>query len=467
MSQEPVYKNTYALATQAFQDGKAILDRAKAEGRELSEQEGAKAESLFTRSEELKVEGDRQKLDWMCGRADKVINEDPTPGIGLDDLKKFPPGRPRGPNPPEALPIPGRGGKKRYSELFGDALAADTGGFQSWAEFCDVVAHGLADSRLKIGSTQLGGQGSSGGFAVPSGFSRMFLDSSLETEVVRPRAKVYPMVTDDLRIPGFDSSDSSSTTFGGFDVGWQAEGATATRSTGKIRAVLLQAKKLSLYVAASSELVADGAGFGEQLGEKMQEALGFGLDSAFISGTGSGQPLGILNAGSTITVSKETSQTADTIEYANLIKMYARLLPRSVRRAVWIVHPSTLPQLLNLSVRFQNVGETDYIGGSFIPALREDGTGRMYILGREVVISEKASPLGDAGDIILADLSLYGIGMRSDIVLERSNAPGWLSDVIDFRVKLRVDGQPLMEKAYTPSNGSDTLSWAVVLEART
>ena len=43
------------------------------------------------------------------------------------------------------------------------------------------------------------------------------------------------------------------------------------------------------------------------------QALGYFEDVAFISGTGAGQPLGILNAPALVTVSKETGQAADTI----------------------------------------------------------------------------------------------------------------------------------------------------------
>lgn len=73
--------------------------------------------------------------------------------------------------------------------------------------------------------------------------------------------------------------------------------------------------------------------------------------------------------------------------------------------------------------------------------------------------------LGSKGDLILADLSQYAIGMRKEIALDRSNVPGWMEDMTDYRVIVRVDGQGTWDKPVKPKNGI-MLSWAVALEAR-
>jgi len=41
--------------------------------------------------------------------------------------------------------------------------------------------------------------------------------------------------------------------------------------------------------------------------------------------------------------------------------------------------------------------------------------------------------IGAKGDLILADLSQYAIGMRKEIALDRSNVPGWMEDMTDYR----------------------------------
>ena len=66
--------------------------------------------------------------------------------------------------------------------------------------------------------------------------------------------------------------------------------------------------------------------------------------------------------------------------------------------------------------------------------------------------------------MILCNLGAYALGMRSEIILERSNAPGWTEDLMSFRVIVRFDGYPLLNTPITPANGGNTLSWAVVLD---
>lgn len=62
-------------------------------------------------------------------------------------------------------------------------------------------------------------------------------------------------------------------------------------------------------------------------------------------------------------------------------------------------------------------------GGVHIPVFKEEN-GRFTIWGKEVIFTEKCPSLGKMGDLILADLSQYAIGIRKEISLDRSTAPG-------------------------------------------
>lgn len=73
--------------------------------------------------------------------------------------------------------------------------------------------------------------------------------------------------------------------------------------------------------------------------------------------------------------------------------------------------------------------------------------------------------LGTQGDVALVDFSQYTIGLRKEVSIDKSNAPGWTEDMTDFRVIVRVDGQGTWNEAITPKNG-DSLSWAVTLAER-
>ena len=55
-------------------------------------------------------------------------------------------------------------------------------------------------------------------------------------------------------------------------------------------------------------------------------------------------------------------------------------------------------------------------------------------LGRPVVVTDAASTLSSAGDIIVADLTQYGIGMRREITMEMSRGAYFASDEIGFKL---------------------------------
>ena len=156
-------------------------------------------------------------------------------------------------------------------------------------------------------------------------------------------------------------------------------------------------------------------------------------------------------------MSKEGSQTAATVNYTNLTKMFARMHPASMPNSVWVANPTTIPQLLALTVVVSS-------GGSHIPVLTESN-GQFRILTRPVIFTEKVPVLGTKGDIGLYDFSGYVVGLRQDFSIDKSAHVGFTRDTTYYRGLLRADGQPKLASAITPKHG-DSLSPFVVLETR-
>jgi HK97 family phage major capsid protein len=344
-----------------------------------------------------------------------------------------------------------------YHQMFADA--GDMGGFADAEEFLTVVASGLSDPRiLRLNAaTHLEGVPAQGGYVVPPGVAAAWLDAAMEDEIVRPRCDVQPMTTNELRVSGFDVNDMSTSAPFGFTAEWSDENVDTTAQVGKFRMIRLNAKKLKLYSEASSELVADGVSFESQLGQAMMKACSWGLDSACFTGTGSGQPLGVLNDPALVVVAKEAGQQTATILYENIVKMYSRLHPSAMKGAVWCANSTCLPALLTMSLA---IGTS----GAFLPAVKESD-GNFTLLGLPLLFTEKLPVIGSQGDIVLAQWQNYVLGLRKDLVLETSNAPGWGRDVMSYRVILRADGMGKWNKPITPKAGS-TRSWCIALAAR-
>lgn len=342
----------------------------------------------------------------------------------------------------------------RFAQMF-PAAAHDARGWESLGEFVQAASNRLADPRLFAADGGNIGVPSEGGFMVPTQFYAELLDLSLESEIVRPRARIVPMRSDKIEAPIWDKYDRSGGAPFGFSIRWMAETATGAKQKPSLAAIGLNAKKCAIYCPASNEMVADGVGFEDQLREGMSVSMSWGLDDAFLNGDGAGKPLGVFNSASLITVDKESGQAADTVIFENLAKMAAR--HRNYANATWVVSQTAMPQLLTLSIPIGTAG-------SHIPVLTKNA-GQFEILQRPVIFTEKLQPVGDLGDILLADFNQYVIGLRQDADFAKSEHALFDTDETFFRIVSRLDGMPIDASADTPKNG-DTLSAFVTLAAR-
>lgn len=304
---------------------------------------------------------------------------------------------------------------------------------------------------------------SEGGFLVPEEFRAELLRLSLETAIVRPRARVVPMGSRTLDFPAIDETSRVSSIFGGIVVYRTEEGAELTESSAAFGRVKLEATKQTALAHVTNELVRDTAGaFAMYIQQMFPEAMAFYEDIDYISGNGAGAPLGALSGQNTalIAVSGESSQTASTIVWQNVLKMYARMLPSSLGRAVWIASPDTFVELATMAL---NVGT----GGSAVWIT--DGTGApvLTLLGRPVIMTEKApAALGTQGDLSFVDFGMYLLGDRQMMTVDSSTHVKFTSDKTTYRVIQRNDGRPWLTSPITPHNNSATLSPFVQLATR-
>lgn len=431
--------------TEVLMDSEDIIETAEKESREL------------TATESDRLQKNRAKLEILAGKLKKEIDaasyatlenalpiDNMWPGQSALETR-FDSGNGRRPVAQGAV-------RKTFKELFPPTGAQSTVSFN---ELCGAINTGT----FLPGMTAMNeGSGSAGGFLVPDQVSYDTLGAIYESSIVLPRCRTYPMSSEVLKVAGLDASSAESgTLFGGMTFQWVPEEGTLTPTDPTLRKVELTARKLAILSKVSNELNEDSP-IGAQIESAMRSGGAWAVDYALLRGTGAGQPRGVLADPALITVSAEDAQDADSIVFENLTKMLARIHPACFNNSVWVVNPTTIPQLLQLSMP---IG----LGGVAIPVLRENNGG-WQILTRPVLMSEKLPVLGDAGDILLCDLSQYGVGLRKDLTIERSGHIYFTSDESCWRGILRLDGQGLWKSAYTPRHG-DSLSWCVQLAART
>jgi HK97 family phage major capsid protein len=356
--------------------------------------------------------------------------------------------------------------KRTYRSVFRAKQLEIMGGlptdnWRSFSEFLTVIGKRGYDPRLEIGEKRAMTEGvpHDGGYAIPEGFSEIIWDPVIEKSIVLSRAAIRPMKTNMLKVPAFGIGSHATDIYDGFIAYWTEETGTLTETTPKLRDIQFDAKKLSIYTTVSNEFLMDLPGGDAVITKAMSDALGWYLDYYLLNGVGGAEPKGLLNSTALVSVAKETGQATDSLVYSNLAKMFSRMLPGCRERAVWIANPNTIPQLMSLSVAIGTAG-------SFYPVLNERG-GTFTIFGKPVILSEKMPALGDANDIVFADLSQYMIGLRKDIWVDKSEHFLFSTDKTAFRVQIRCDAHLIQDESLTPKKAtSDTLSSVVGLAER-
>ena len=306
---------------------------------------------------------------------------------------------------------------------------------------------------------------SDGGFLVQTDFSSELLQDVFQTGVLAARCRRMQISgnSNSIKINGVDETSRVSTRYGGVVGYWKDEAALKTESKPKFRQIELNLKKLIGLCFATDELLADAAALESFIRQAFPAEFGFLLDDAIVNGTGAGQPLGILNSGCLVTVSKETGQKADTIVAENIVKMYSRMFAASRANAVWLINQAIEPQLFTMSLAVGTGGVPIYM-----PAGGLSQSPYATLFGRPVIAIEQCAALGDLGDVIFADLGGYVLAEKGGIQADMSIHVQFKYDESVFRFVMRVDGQPVRASALTPYKGGATATQShfITLEAR-
>ena len=201
----------------------------------------------------------------------------------------------------------------------------------------------------------------------------------VEHAVVRSRATVIPMSTLRVPIPLIDSTSNVNSVFGGVVGYWTEEAAALVESQAAFGRAVLEARKLTAYAAIPNELLADAVAFGSFFDQIFPQAIAYFEDVAFLNGSGSGEPTGVIGSDGSVTVNGESGQTTKTVLYQNVVNMYSRMLPTALDGAVWLCSPDVLPQLFQLSLAVGTGGSTVMVGN--YPGATAADQPKMSLLG--------------------------------------------------------------------------------------
>ena len=430
----------------------SIQAMADSEDRELTEDELKDIKALSDKFEDIEARIEqRERISEQNNRL----------------LETF--GRKTEPQQPEPQNAPRQVQQSQRTTEARIQLLEDKGkwGWKNMGEFAMSVRHaannaGNIDPRLIANAPTTWsseGTGADGGFAVPPDFRQEIVEKVMGEDSLLGRTDQMTTTSNSMTFPKDETTDWDDT--GGIQAYWEGEGSAITQSKLALQEESLRLNKLTALIPVTEELMEDAAGLDSYLRRRVPRKFDFKIQDSIVNGTGVGKPTGFMNSSALVTVAKEAAQTADTVVYANIVKMWSRMYSPSRSTAVWLINQDIEPQLLQMSF------DASSTVPAYMPANGLSGAPYATLMGRPVIPLQAMQTLGDFGDIALVDLSQYLTvtkvgGIRSDVSIHLF----FDYDMAAYRFIMRLAGKPWWSAPITPKNSANTLSAFVSLAER-
>ena len=273
------------------------------------------------------------------------------------------------------------------------------------------------------------GTDSEGGHLVPDEYERTLVEALQEQNIFRGFAHLIRTSSGDRKIPVVTSKGTAS---------WIEEEAPYDESDDAFGAASIGAYKLSTMIKVSDELLNDSvfeiAGY---IAKEFARRIGAAEEEAFIAGSGSGKPTGLLHAtlGAQVGV---TAASATAVTFDEVMDLFYSLRSPYRRQAIFLMNDSTVKALRKLKN-----GAGDYIWQPSITAGTPD-----KILNCPVYTSSFVPAVASvAKTIIFGDMNYYWIADREGRKFKRLNELYAATGQVGFLGSQRVDGKLILPEA--------------------
>ena len=352
-----------------------------------------------------------------------------------------------------------------------NSLKDINGGFKNESEFFHSVKNHFTpgaqqDDRVKAlinkaGSpTESGATTIDGGATMPPGFSPNLIDPVAATQQIFPLVSSLPITTRTMNIPvikHYDFSNAGGAT-AAIVASYKAEGAAGAPSKAQYENLPFSLKTLYSLIPTTEELEEDtGIALGSFLNKEAGRWINESITKSILT-TVSGGPTAINGHASVAVVLRNT---VSNIKFADVLGMFAAFYG-DITKAVWVVHPTVLPQLGNMTSGNYNV---------FIPAgVGPNGSSAPFgtLLGRPIIVNGYCNAMGTQGDICLYDFTKYQAVYRSGGIEAAMSVDVWFDSYQKaYRFAYRWDGKPQLTGPITLGDGVSIVSPFVQLKATT
>jgi HK97 family phage major capsid protein len=299
-----------------------------------------------------------------------------------------------------------------------------------------------------------------GNYLVPVEFPSMIVEAAIRNSPLLSQIWRLPMNGPIVQIPKLTQSDGSY--FGGItfnEIGgntWvdgaianTAEGQKITPTKAAIERNVLLAKKITAGVILTDEIIQDSVlNIVNYMTGLLVRAWQYRMEYYVIQGNGTSMPLGIIND-ATVIANALPRKTANQLSHEDIIGLDGELDEIFSGSEMWLMRKKTLA---NLRLKKDSVGQ---------PIVRESWGERMgqptlapAVLGHPYHVTKNVPALGTTGDVVIGNMGMYIMGIRSDMRIDISDAPRFEYDETNVRFVARLDGRPGTSFAFKMLKGA-------------
>lgn len=267
------------------------------------------------------------------------------------------------------------------------------------------------------------GSATGGGNTTPTGFVPRLVEHMIQTAAIR-QTNVTVFQTDggeDLEVPKTTAHSTAVII---------AEGATIPESDPAFGQTTLQAFKYGGMIQVSTELLQDtDVDLLAYLARETGRAIGNASGAHFVTGTGTGQPRGVIT-GATVGKTGGTG-VAGAFTADDLIDLFFSVIPQYRANGFWMMSDTAAAVARKLKG-----SDGHYLWETNL----SEGT-PPRLLGRPVVVDPNVpAPAVGAKSVVFGDFSAYAIRDVRQVRFERSDDYAFANDLVTFRYLFRTDG---------------------------
>ncbi|GFG83383.1 phage major capsid protein [Mycolicibacter algericus] len=244
------------------------------------------------------------------------------------------------------------------------------------------------------------GTGSAGGYLVPF---------QLDPAVILTAAGSFNQVRQISRVVQSVSGTWHGVSSAGVTGSWDAEATEVSDDSPTLAQPTITAGKGQVFVEASFEAVQDASNLAQELATMMAFEKDRMESVAFVTGSGSGQPKGVITALADVGTSVVETAAASTLALADVYKLDESLPARWAANGSWLAHRAI----------YNKLRQFDTAGGAALWGHLDEARKR-DLLGRPNYVAEAmASTVVDSANVLVfGDFSNYVIADRIGTTIE-------------------------------------------------